>query len=245
MDDAIPSLPRIRPVADQAVLVEFGDVICAGLNERVTRLARLLRAEPPAGVLAIVPTYRSVLVEYDPLVTRAGELGAQLRRLAADTTEAPARARRWRIPVVYGGAYGADLEDVARLHGLTPDEAAAIHAAGRYRVFMIGFMPGLAYLGGLDARLHTPRRHTPRARTPAGSVNIGGAQTLISSVEAPSGWHLLGRTPVRAFDPARPEPFLFMQGDEILFEPVDEPRYLALSEEAGQPGWMPEWEWVQ
>ncbi len=238
-------MPRILPVADQALLVEFGDEIDVAVNRRVASLARLLQARPPAGVSQVVPSYRSVLVGYDPCVVRAAALREQLQMLAGQLGDAPARVRRWRIPVVYGGEHGIDLDEVARLHGISADEVARIHAATRYRVFMIGFMPGLAYLGELDARLHTPRRATPRALTPAGSVNIGGAQTLISSVAAPSGWHLIGSTPARAFDPDRAEPFLFQQGDEIVFERLDTARYAECQRDAAVPGWTPPWEWTE
>src|SRR3546814_3176463 len=119
----------------------------------------------------------------------------------------------WRIPVAYGGAYGMDLEHIAERHGLTPERVVDLHGAAEYRVYMIGFAPGFSYLGGLDERLHTPRRTEPRLRTPAGSVSIGGMPAAVSSVEVPSGWHMPGRTPVRTFDLRRDQPSLFAVGD--------------------------------
>jgi KipI family sensor histidine kinase inhibitor len=227
---------RVLPAGDAALVVELGDTIDAAVNARVLALdAAVARAAIP-GIVETVPTYRSLLVHYDPLRVSAAELTARLRALEADAGVTPAPARAWVLPVVYGGAFGEDLEAVARAAGLAPHEVVRRHAAVAYRVYMLGFLPGFAYIGPLDAALHTPRRGDPRPRVPAGSVGIGGEQTGVFSVEAPSGWHLLGRTPERLYDPRRPEPFLLAAGDTVRFEAVGPDAWpdLAARVEAGE-----------
>lgn len=233
-----PATPRILLCGDAALAVEFGDAVDPVLNAKV--LALDARAQTLAGVVETVPTYRSLLIHYDPVVTGFGPLGAALLDLARDLPEAATEGRLWRIPVVYGGAFGIDLEDVAARHGLTPDEVVARHAAPIYRVYMIGFLPGFAYLGGLDPSIATSRREIPRLKTPAGTISIGGVQALVASIEAPSGWHLLGRTPVRSFMPNRDPVFLLDAGDRVSFEPVPESRWAALDEAAGRGEWVAE-----
>src|SRR5215210_1292561 len=221
--DALAS-PRILPCGDSALAVEFGSEIDPAINARVLALdARVNQGVP--GVVETVPTYRSLLVHYDPSATDFDALSVALTALSADLPDTPTQGRLWRIPVVYGGAFGVDLEVVAARHGLTPAELIARHAAPTYRVYMIGFVPGYAYLGGLDPDLATPRRETPRLKTPAGTISIGGSQAVVASIEAPSGWHLLGRTPVRSFMLDRDPVFLLEAGDRVTFEPVDVSRW--------------------
>jgi len=223
--------PRVLPCGDTALAVEFGDAVDPVVNARVLALdARVAQGVP--GVVETVPTYRSLLVHYDPAVTDFDTLRATLSALSADLPDTPAEGRLWRIPVVYGGAFGVDLEAVAARHGLAPAELVARHAAPIYRVYMIGFVPGFAYLGGLDPSLATPRRDVPRAKTPAGSISIGGVQAAVASIEAPSGWHLLGRTPVRTFMPDREPPFILNAGDRVAFTPIPVDRWDALDRAA-------------
>jgi KipI family sensor histidine kinase inhibitor len=216
------ALPRFLPAGDAALVVELGDAVDEQVNGRVMALDAAIAAAGIPGIEETVPTYRSLLVTYEPDAIGRPEL---VRRLAAllealpPAVQAPA-GRRWTLPVVYGGAFGEDLGFVAAAHGLTEDEVIARHAGAEYRVHMIGFQPGFAYLGGLDPTLHTPRRADPRAGVPAGSIAVGGRQTAVYSVEAPSGWHLLGRTPVRVFDLRRAEPFLLAPGDRVRFRPL-------------------------
>jgi KipI family sensor histidine kinase inhibitor len=225
------ALPRFLPAGDAALVVELGDAIDEQVNGRVLALdAALARAGIP-GIEETVPTYRSLLVIYEPDAIGHPELVHRLSALLEGlppAVQAPA-GRRWTLPVVYGGAFGQDLGFVAATHGLAEDEVIACHAGAEYRVHMIGFQPGFAYLGGLDPSLHTPRRADPRARVPAGSIAIGGQQTAVYSVEAPSGWHLLGRTPVRVFDLRRTEPFLLAPGDRVRFRPVPADAWDALT----------------
>lgn len=228
--------PRILPCGDAALAVEFGSTIDPRLNARVLALdARIAEGVP--GIVETVPTYRSLLVHYDPVLTDFTTLSAALVEASRDLSDEPKEGRLWRIPVVYGGAFGIDLEDVAERHGLTPRELIGKHAAPVYRVYMLGFVPGFAYLGGLDPAIATPRRETPRTRTPAGTISIGGIQAVVASIEAPSGWHLLGRTPVRNFMPNRDPAFLIAAGDQVTFEPIDASRWdeLDRAAAAGEP----------
>ncbi|CAH1650734.1 MAG: 5-oxoprolinase subunit PxpB [Chelatococcus sp.] len=233
MSSTPTTYPRVRPCGDTALTVEFGDAVDPALNAKVLALDEALKARPLAGVVETVPTYRSLLVHLDPVAADPAALAEALLALAADPPPGEASARRWRIPVVYGGEFGADLADVAAQHGLSQSALIEAHCAPVYRVYMIGFLPGFTYLGGLDPGLATSRRAEPRALIPASSVIIGGAQAAISSIAGPSGWHLLGRTPVRPYQPGRDPAFLIAAGDEIVFEPVAADRWLALDKAAG------------
>jgi KipI family sensor histidine kinase inhibitor len=228
------ALPKILPCGDAAISVEFGEAIDPDLNTRVLALNAALAERAVPGVIETVPTYRSLLVQFDPLATDLDALAAAIMAAARDPAASHRTVRRWRVPVVYGGDFGIDLETLAAHHGMTPDEVVRRHIGAVYRVYMIGFMPGFAYLGGLDPALATPRRLEPRLETPAQSVSVGGAQAAISSVAAPSGWHLLGRTPARAFMTGRDPVFLYEAGDEVVFEPVPASRWDALDAAAGR-----------
>ncbi len=225
-----PATPRILPCGDAALAVEFGDTIDPVLNARVLELDRLAAAE--AGVVETVPTYRSLLVRYDPERVGFQELGVRLVRLAAGLAGAQTQGQTWRIPVAYGGENGIDLEATAIARDITPDELVRRHAAPTYRVYMLGFLPGFAYLGGLDPTIATPRRMSPRVFTPAGTISIGGIQAIVASLAAPSGFNLLGRTPVRTFMPGR-DPAVFLQpGDGIRFVPIDADDFARLDRDA-------------
>lgn len=231
---------RIAAIADQALLVDFGEHIDAAINARVMALAgRVRRAQIP-GVTSLVPTYRALTVAYDSLTIRQLALREHLERLLDEPDDQAPAIRCWDVPVAYGAEQGVDLPWLAEQHGLSTDQVIELHCAVAYRVYMIGFVPGFAYLGGLDERLHTSRRVSPRLLTPAGSISIGGQQTAVSSVAAPSGWHLIGQTPVRSFDPARPDPFVFSAGDEIRFRPIERAEFTELQ---AQADYLPTWEW--
>jgi KipI family sensor histidine kinase inhibitor len=213
--------PRLLPSGDSAITVEFSRNIDDVANQRVLALDRALADRPVEGVTETVPTYRSLLVHYDPCTIGFDELGERLVALAEQPAPPTAKARRWRIPVAYGGEHGIDLEDVANTLSTTPDDIVARHVAGDYRVAMIGFTPGWSYLSGLDKFLHTPRRQNPRLLTPAGAISIGGVQTGIQCLAGPSGWHLLGRTAVRTYQIHRNPIFLLEPGDRVTFSAVD------------------------
>lgn len=217
---------------ETAFTVEFGDTIDGRLNDQVLALDAIVREAAPHGLVETVPTYRSLTVHLDPVAVDPAVLADAVMALARRQVAGRARDRIWRIPVVYGGEFGIDLGEVAAHHGLRPAEVIDRHAQAEYRVVMLGFMPGYAYLGGLDPRLAIPRREDPRPLTPAGTISIGGAQALVASIAAPSGWHLLGRTPVRTFRPGGDPVFLFEPGDRVRFEPIDASRWDALDRAA-------------
>jgi KipI family sensor histidine kinase inhibitor len=232
-----PVPPRILPSGDTALTVELGSTIDTDINRRVLSLDRAVAREKIAGIVETVPTYRSLLVHYDPLVIGFDAMSNKLLDLARMPVEAANAVRRWRIPVVYGGSFGIDLDDVARAHKITTDEVIARHTKNDYLVAMIGFTPGFAYLSGLDPSIATPRRESPRTETPAGTISIGGAQACVQCLAAPSGWHLLGRTPVRTFHPKREPVFLLEPGDQINFHAIVASEFEALDRaaERGEP----------
>jgi 5-oxoprolinase (ATP-hydrolysing) subunit B len=213
--------PRLLPSGDSAITVEFSRNIDDAANHRVLALDRTLARGTIAGVTETVPTYRSLLVHYDPLQIGFDALSEKLAALAQLPVPPVTSTRRWRIPVVYGGEHGIDLEDVARTLHSTPDDIVARHVAGDYRVAMIGFTPGWSYLSGLEDSLQMPRRQNPRLLTPAGTISIGGVQTGVQCLAGPSGWHLLGQTAVRTYQLHRDPIFLLEPGDRVTFSPVD------------------------
>jgi 5-oxoprolinase (ATP-hydrolysing) subunit B len=213
--------PRLLPSGDSAITVEFSRNIDDMANRRVLALDRTMTREPIPGVIETVPTYRSLLVHYDPEQIGFEALSEKLAALGQLPIPATTRTRRWRIPVAYGGEHGVDIEDVAKALDTTPDDIVARHIAGDYRVAMIGFTPGWSYLSGLERSLHMSRRQNPRLLTPAGTIAVGGTQTGIQCLAGPSGWHLLGRTPVRTYQLHRNPTFLLEPGDAVTFSVVD------------------------
>lgn len=224
--------PRLLPSGDSAVTVEFARTIDADANARVLALDRLIATAAITGLSETVPTYRSLLVHYDPVVIGYDALGKRLLQLAGEAQPVAATTTRWRIPVAYGGEHGIDLEDAAKTLNTTPDDLVARHAGGDYRVAMIGFTPGWSYLSGLAADLQMPRRQNPRLTTPAGTISIGGIQTGIQCLAGPSGWHLLGRTPVRTFQLGRDPVFVLEPGDAISFHPIDDATFTEMDRAA-------------
>src|SRR3954467_16000280 len=229
------SPPRILPSGDSAITVEFSRNIDDEANRRVLALDRVMARDAIDGVTETVPPYRSLLVHYDPVQIGFEELGEKLTALAKLPVPPTISARRWRIPVTYGGEHGIDLEDVAKTLNTTPDDIVARHAAGDYRVAMIGFTPGWSYLSGLPDSMQMPRRQNPRLLTPAGTVSIGGVQTRVQCLAGPSGWHLLGQTAVRTYQLHREPTFLLEPGDEVTFSAVDAKTY-AEQDRAAQAG---------
>lgn len=218
-------------MGDSAVLVEFANVAAPPVNRRVQALVAALDADPPPGLLDLIPAYRTLLVVYDPLVISYGALIEHLRTLDGLAQAATPPSRIVTIPVAYGGEYGPDLPVVAAHTGLTEDEIIARHTAGRYLVYFLGFSPGFPYLGGLDPVLATPRLREPRLRVPAGSVGIAGTQTGVYPEATPGGWQLIGRTPLRLYDRAASDPFLLHPGDELRFAAISVEEYRRLSSE--------------
>lgn len=219
------------PLAEAALLVRAGDgrVIDAEVVDAVVALTHALDRAELKGVVDTVPSYSTILIEFDPLATDGDALEAAIRRIASSGISGPDRdARVVIIPVAYGGEYGPDLLDMASELGLSRDEVIRRHAGGDYKVACMGFSPGWAYLLGLAPELTIPRLENPRTRVPAGSVAVGGAQTGVYPSESPGGWRLIGRTPLKMFDPNRDEPFLLQAGDQVRFAPIDRDRFVAL-----------------
>ncbi len=231
-------VPRFLPAGDTALIVEFGDSIDPATNRRVHKLLLAIERSGMAGIVELVPTYRSLLVAYDPLAVELGALRARLEHLAGQLDEAPSPPPRVvDIPTAYGGEFGPDLAFVATHNGLREEEVVQIHTSTEYLVYMMGFSPGFAYLGGMSERIATPRLKTPRTAIPAGSVGIAQQQTGIYPTESPGGWQLIGRTPVSLFDAARHPPVLVEAGDFIRFVPIRADGYSAILEQIRRGGW--------
>jgi len=217
---------RFLPAGDLALSVELGDDISVDVNTRVRALEFLIDQKALPGVVETVPTYRALQVYYDPAIVGYDALCASLATLAeqASATAMPP-AREVELPCCYAGELGPDLEAAGRRLDLPVDELVRLHASAEYLVYFIGFTPGLPYMTGAPERLTIPRLDTPRVKVPAGSVGIGGIQCCIYSVESPGGFWLLGRTPLRLYDPGAPEPILLKPGDRVRFRRVDRPEF--------------------
>ena len=222
------------PAGDRGLVAVCGAEIAPRIGDRVAALDCAVKAARLRGVVETVPAFASLLVQYDPLQTDYDTLAAVIRPLAAQLHADRRRGGRViTIPVCYGGEYGPDLGFVARHAGLSEEEVVRRHTAPRYRIYMLGFLPGFPYLGGLDPALFTPRLENPRTAIPAGAVGIGGQQTGIYPMASPGGWQLIGRTPLRLFAPDRPP--RYAAGDEICFEAVTPAEFRALAQkEAAQ-----------
>lgn len=210
-----PPSRALHPFGEGAALLEVEG------PEEAQALAASLGADQPHWLLGAVPGMRSLLVEFDPLRTEAAEVErALLARLRSLPVATPARRRLRTIPVAYGGDFGPDLEEIARLIGGSTDDVVRLHATGELQVLFDGFAPGFAYLGDLPDELRVPRLATPRTRTPRGSVAIAGAVSGIYPADLPGGWRVIGRTPIELFDPRRDPPAYLVSGDAVRFEPI-------------------------
>ena len=214
--------PRFFPAGDLALVAELGDAISPEINRRVRSLTDALEQGGIPGIFDFLPTYRSVLVYYDPLLITSGEVEEGIERLL-ENAEATDTGKRHvvHIPTLYAGDMGPDIAFVADHNGIDQQQVISIHSATDYLVYMMGFSPGFAYLGGLDERLATPRLQSPRTEIPPGAVGIAETQTGVYPVASPGGWQLIGRTPVKLFDPARERPVLLSAGDYVRFAPLE------------------------
>lgn len=219
--------PTIAPLGDAAAVVTFGDSIDPDTHERVLTFAANLDSSSFPAMVEYIPSFATVTVIYDPLASTFGDFAASLEAALDQvaSVESPIEADPVEIPVCYGGEFGPDLDFVAAHNDLTPDEVVEIHSATTYLVYMIGFVPGFPYLGGMSSRIAAPRLDAPRATVPAGSVGIAGAQTGIYPIESPGGWRLIGRSPRRLFDPSAAAPSLLQAGDRVRFAPIERSRY--------------------
>jgi inhibitor of KinA len=222
---------KFRTMGDRSLLVELGDEISPSVNQRVQELFTALDLHPVDGVRELVPSYRSLLVVYDPLNISLADLKRTIRDTYQnlDQTELP-EPRTIDIPIVYGGEQGPDLDSVAQYHHITPQAVIDYHTRPTYRVYMIGFTPGYPYLGEVPDAITTPRRKTPRILVPKGSVGIAKQQTGIYSVDSPGGWQIIGWTPINLFDPQARPPSVLMMGDRVRFQAIS-------AQEASQ--WQP------
>ncbi len=233
---------NILKAGDGGIVIDFGSHIAPAVNAQVHRLARAIAQAMPELASELVPTYRSLMVYFNPLLASRQSLEARIRELLqgiAGTTGQAEQATVVEIPVCYGGEYGPDLAHVAGHNGLGVDEVIAIHTSEPYLVYMLGFTPGFPYLGGMSERIATPRLAQPRVAIPAGSVGIAGSQTGIYPIESPGGWQLIGRTPLRVFNPQAANPFLFSAGDYLRFCAVDAPGFQAIQRDVEQGRYTP------
>ena len=212
--------PRLRCVGDSAILVEFGESIDPDTNARVVALDQSLSRHPLPGVTSLTPAYASLMVGYDALATGPQQLLPELERLAAEASPKQVSAKLFDIPVCYDGPFAPDLEKVAEMCGLAPEEVIAAHLRESLRVYMYGFAPGYAYLGGLVPEIRLPRRTSPVHGVPAGSVIIAGQQCIVTTFPMSTGWWIIGRSPARLFLPEQQEPVLFGIGDEVRFHRI-------------------------
>jgi KipI family sensor histidine kinase inhibitor len=224
--------PRFLDAGEAALVVEFGTTVDPVINDRVMALDRALAARGLPGLRETVPTYRSLMIHYDPLVLDRRTLVRTVRDIEAAPGQHHEPEARWTVPCCYDPDLGEDLAAVADMTGLSAQRVVALHAGATYRVYMYGFAPGFCYLGGVPPELAVSRRPTPRAPHPPNTVLLGGGLTLIATFSMPTGWWLLGRTPERMFAPARQPSFLVGVGDALRFEPVDRPIFEALEARA-------------
>ena len=213
--------PLFLPAGDKTLVVELGDAIDPAINRRVHNLTQAIERAALPGVFDLVPTYRSLLVYYDPLTVSPSELQSRIVETEQMLDEQTAGAARVvHVPTLYGGEYGPDLGFVAQHAGLSTEAVVDIHSSTDYLVYMMGFTPGFPYLGGMSEKLTTPRLDTPRTEIPAGSVGIAENQTGVYPVASPGGWQLIGRTPLSLFDPLSDRPSLLDAGDYVRFTPI-------------------------
>jgi len=219
---------RFLHSGDTALTVEFGDRVDRELSNRVLRLSALIRASNTPGITETVPTFRSLLVLYDPLSIDASILISKIEKLLDDEHGEPTAGKLWQIPACYESSYAPDLEEVSARTGRSPEDIIRLHAETTFHVYMIGFVPGHPYMGDLPEWLALPRRVDPRVKVPTGSIAIAGRLSVIYPLESPGGWHLIGATPVRLFDPQARRPSLLSPGDQVKFNPITDREFHAI-----------------
>ncbi|NLY45411.1 MAG: 5-oxoprolinase subunit PxpB [Tissierella sp.] len=220
---------KFIPAGDKSLVMEFGNSIKPEINAKISNMVKSLDKLKIVGISEIIPTYRSILIIYEPLVIGYSTLVSSLKKIEKDLGKAnSSKTRIVELPTVYGGEYGPDIEFVAKHNNLTIDEVIKIHSSTDYLLYMLGFTPGFGYLGGMSEKIETPRLQVPRTKIPAGSTGIAGKQTGIYPIDSPGGWQLIGRTPAKLYDPLSDPPVLLNAGDYIRFIPVDEKEYLRI-----------------
>lgn len=222
---------KILTAGDASLLVEFGKEINPDINRKIAATVQLMREQHIEGVVDVIPSFCALLINYDPRVIGYEEIKSRIKDLLRVEIKAGAERKKiFEIPVCYGGDFGPDIKTIADHAGLTEAEVIEIHSSRDYLIYMLGFLPGFCYLGGLDERIFTPRLASPRIKIDAGSVGIGGSQTGIYPLDSPGGWQLMGKTPVKTYDPDREVPILVEAGDYIRFVPIDEEEFYRIKE---------------
>ena len=219
--------PTISPVGDRAISIDFGQVIDPTINRHIRQTIERIKELQLEGIIELVPTYCALLVEYDAMLYSYSEIcniiEPTLEKGMTDTTNELVTVVE--VPTVYGGEFGPDLSFVASHNHLSEDEVISIHSGTDYLVYMLGFIPGFTYLGGMDPRIATPRLSSPRTLIPAGSVGIAGEQTGTYPSDSPGGWQIIGRTPVTMYDMSKEQAALLSAGDYVRYVPIDEAEY--------------------
>lgn len=226
---------NLLPFGDHAIMMEFGTEIDLNIQQNIQVVAALLDEVQPEWMVEYIPAFTTMTICYDPL--SVSQLSKErclpydfvreqvVKLMEGLTTDLSSESRVVEIPVCYGGEFGPDLEEVARINSLTCDEVIKIHSKGEYVVYMIGFAPGFPFIGGMPETIAAPRKETPRLKIPAGSVGIAGKQTGVYPIETPGGWQLIGRTPLKLFCPEAEQPSLLQAGDRIIFKPISLEEY--------------------
>lgn len=222
---------KILTEGDSSMLIVFGNEVSPEINRRISATIELLKMQHIEGVIDMIPSYCALLINYKPEIISYGVIRKRLETILQMDIRTSASSRHIvEIPVCYGGEYGPDLAYIAEHAHMTEQEVIELHSSRDYLIYMIGFLPGFCYLGGLDERIHTPRLANPRIRIREGSVGIGGSATGIYPMDSPGGWQLMGMTPVKTFDASRDVPILLQAGWYVRFVPVDEQEYLRIKE---------------
>jgi KipI family sensor histidine kinase inhibitor len=222
---------KILTAGDASLLVEFGKEINPDINRKIAATVQLMREQHIEGVVDVIPSFCALLINYDPRVIGYEEIKSRIKDLLRLEIKAgEERKKVFEIPVCYGGEFGPDIATIAEHAGLSEQEVIELHSSRDYLIYMLGFLPGFCYLGGLDERIFTPRLASPRLKIDAGSVGIGGSQTGIYPLDSPGGWQLMGKTPVKTYDPDREVPILFEAGNYIRFVPVSEEEFYRIKE---------------
>lgn len=224
---------KFLKAGDSALIIELGNEISPIINYNLKKITDYLDSLNHKAIKDLLPTYRSIIVYYDPMMISFDELKEMVEKncVADDSQMLSVKKEIIEVPVLYGGEYGPDIENIASHNNLTIEEVINIHTSGEYLVYMLGFTPGFPYLGGMDKRIATPRLTTPRTKIPAGSVGIAGEQTGLYPIESPGGWQLLGRTPLNFFDSVKENPFVVAAGQYIKFKAITEEEYHAIVEQ--------------
>jgi len=226
---------RYLAAGDKAIVLEFGNEISREVNLLVRKLYYSISKENIEGIEEMVPTYRSLIIYYNPQKIKYADLSKKLKELEKSVTEITLPAAYvTELPVIYGGEHGPDLEFVAQYNKLSAKEVINIHSEKEYFIYMLGFSPGFAYLGGMSDKIATPRLEKPRMKVLGGSVGIAGKQTGIYPIESPGGWQIIGRTPVKLFDPQKEPPFLLKSGDYIKFYPINQEQFKEIEKKVNQ-----------